>query len=96
LVFNTFSIESRAETVYVKLGSEFIKVLKAAGLDERKEGMRRRKITLHSLRRFVKTVISDEVGGDSSEWFLGHNGSVYYTKKEQPTSGFKRYENSTD
>ena len=82
LVFNTFSIESRAETVYVKLGSEFIKVLKAAGLDERKEGMRRRKITLHSLRRFVKTVISDEVGGDYSEWFLGHNGSVYYTKKE--------------
>ena len=44
--------------------------------------MRRRKITLHSLRRFVKTVISDEVGGDYSEWFLGHNGSVYYTKKE--------------
>jgi hypothetical protein len=82
LVFNTFSIESRAETVYVKLGSEFIKVLKAAGLDESKEGMRRRKITLHSLRRFVKTVISDEVGGDYSEWFLGHNGSVYYTRKE--------------
>ena len=44
--------------------------------------MRPRKITLHSLRRFVKTVISDEVGGDYSEWFLGHNGSVYYTKKE--------------
>jgi hypothetical protein len=27
-------------------------------------------------------VISDEVGGDYSERFLGHNGSVYYTKKE--------------
>jgi hypothetical protein len=27
-------------------------------------------------------VISDEVGGDYSEWFLGHNGSLYYTKKE--------------
>ena len=57
-------------------------MLKVAGLDERKEGMRRRKITLHSRRRFVKTMISDEVGGDYSEWFLGHNGSVYYTKKE--------------
>jgi integrase len=82
LVFNTFRVKSKPEILYVKIGSEFTKVLKIAGLDERKEGMRRRKITLHSLRRFVKTVISDEVGGDYSEWFLGHNGSVYYTKKE--------------
>jgi hypothetical protein len=44
--------------------------------------MRRRKIILHPLQRLVKTVISDEVGGDNSEWFLGHNGSVYHTKKE--------------
>ena len=55
---------------------EFTKVLKA------KEGMRHRMITLHSLRRFVKTLLSDQVGGDYGEWFLGHNGSVYYTKKE--------------
>jgi integrase len=82
LVFNAFKTRSKPEILYVKLGTEFTKVLKTAGLDERKEGMRRRKITLHSLRRFVKTVISDEVGGDYSEWFLGHNGSVYYTKKE--------------
>jgi integrase len=82
LVFNTFRVKSKPEILYVKIGTEFTKVLKIAGLDERKEGMRRRKITLHSLRRFVKTVISDEVGGDYSEWFLGHNGSVYYTKKE--------------
>jgi integrase len=82
LIFNAFSVESKPETLYVKLAAEFTKVLKIAGLDERKEGMRRRKITLHSLRRFVKTVISDEVGGDYSEWFLGHSGSVYYTKKE--------------
>ena len=82
LVFNTFNLKSRPEILYIKIGTEFTKVLKAAGLDESKEGMRRRKITLHSLRLFVKTVISDQVGGDYSEWFLGHNGSVYYTKKE--------------
>ncbi len=82
LIFNTFNVESKPETLYIKLETEFTKVLKVAGLDERKDGMRRRKITLHSLRRFVKTVLSDEVGGDYSEWFLGHNGSVYYTKKE--------------
>jgi len=82
LVFNTFRVRSKPEILYGKIATEFTKVLKVAGLDERKEGMRRRKITLHSLRSFVKTVISDEVGGDYSEWFLGHNGSVYYTKKE--------------
>ena len=82
LIFNVSNVGSKPETLYLKLEIEFTKVLKIAGLDERKEGMRRRKITLHSLRRFVKTVISDQVGGDYSEWFLGHNGSVYYTKKE--------------
>jgi len=82
LVFNTFRVRSKPEILYGKIATEFTKVLKVAGLDERKEGMRRRKITLHSLRRFVKTMTSDEVGGDYSEWFLGHNGSVYYTKKE--------------
>ena len=38
--------------------------------------------TLHSFRRFVKTVISDQTNTDYSEWFLGHNKSPYYTKKE--------------
>ncbi len=41
---------------------------------------RRRKITLHSFRRFVKTVISDQVGQDYSEWFLGHAKSPYYIR----------------
>lgn len=44
--------------------------------------MKRRKITLHSLRRFTKTVISDQTNQDYSEWFLGHSKSPYYTKKE--------------
>ena len=37
---------------------------------------------MHSFRRFVKTVISDQTNTDYSEWFLGHNKSPYYTKKE--------------
>ncbi|MGC1928509.1 MAG: hypothetical protein WA667_06000 [Candidatus Nitrosopolaris sp.] len=36
--------------------------------------------TLHSLRRFVKTTISDL--GYFSEWFIGHSGSTYWTKKD--------------
>ncbi|MFL6420615.1 MAG: tyrosine-type recombinase/integrase [Nitrososphaeraceae archaeon] len=82
LVFTVYRTKS-PNTVYVKVITEFEKLLSVVGLDERKEGkQRRRKITLHSLRRFVKTVISDQTNTDYSEWFLGHNKSPYYTKKE--------------
>jgi hypothetical protein len=70
-------------TIYVKVLTEFEKLLSVVGLDERKDGkQRRRKITLHSFRRFVKTVISDQTNTDYSEWFLGYSKSPYYTKKE--------------
>jgi integrase len=79
----TLHVSANPNILYVKILEEFEKLLAIAGLDERKEGMtKRRKITLHSLRRFVKTVISDQVNQDYSEWFLGHNKSPYYTKKE--------------
>ena len=39
---------------------------------------RRRKITLHSFRRFVKSTISNLGYGDYSEWYIGHVGSTYY------------------
>ena len=82
LLFTVYRTKSPS-TVYVKVLTEFEKLLSVVGLDQRKEGkQRRRKITLHSLRRFVKTVISDQTNTDYSEWFLGHNKSPYYTKKE--------------
>src|SRR6476620_181395 len=43
---------------------------------------RRRQITLHSFRRFVKTTISDLGYFDFSEYFIGHAGSTYWTKKD--------------
>ena len=43
---------------------------------------RRRQITIHSFRRFVKSTISDLGYGDYSEWFIGHSGSTYWRKKE--------------
>lgn len=43
----------------------------------------RRKITLHSFRRYVKTTISDLGYSDYSEYFIGHSGSTYYTKSEK-------------
>jgi integrase len=44
---------------------------------------RRRQITLHSFRRYVKGVISDLGFGDFSEYFIGHIGSTYYRKSER-------------
>ena len=42
----------------------------------------RRKITLHTFRRFVKTTISDLGYADYSEWYIGHAGSTYWRKKD--------------
>jgi hypothetical protein len=63
---------------------EFQKLLAITGMAERKESgiHKRRKITLHSLRRFCKSVISNQVNQDYSEWFLGHSKSPYYILKE--------------
>jgi hypothetical protein len=83
LVFTIYK-STKPNGIYIKILEEFEKLLAPTGLDERKEQgiQKRRKITLHSLRRFVKTVISDQTNQDYSEWFLGHNKSPYYTKKE--------------
>lgn len=42
----------------------------------------RRKITLYSFRRFVKSTISDLGYTDYSEFFIGHSGSTYWRKKD--------------
>ena len=69
--------------IYYKIASEFHKLLEVVGMDERKEGLqRRRKVTLHSFRRHAKTIISNQAGQDFSEWFLGHSKSPYWTLKE--------------
>jgi hypothetical protein len=44
---------------------------------------RRRKITLHSFRRYTKSTISDLGYADYSEWVLGHAGSPYYQKSDK-------------
>jgi TolA-binding protein len=53
----------------------------------------RRKITLHSFRRFVKSTISDLGFSDYSEWFIGHSGSTYWRKKDSEKAEiFKKIE----
>ena len=61
----------------------FQKTLDRIGKGAREDGNeRRRQITLHSFRRFVKTTISDLGYADYSEYFIGHAGSTYWRKKD--------------
>ena len=71
------------DSLYEDLRKSFAKTLDRSRKGEREDGnQRRRKITLHSFRRFVKTTISDLGYADFSEWFIGHSGSTYWTKKD--------------
>ena len=70
-------------------------MLDRMGMGNREDGSknRRRQITLHSFRRFVKTTISDLGYSDFSEWFIGHSGSTYWTKKDlEKTEIFRKVE----
>jgi integrase len=70
-------------SLYDDLGRSFAKTLDRIGKGNMEDGnIRRRQITLHSFRRFVKTTISDLGYSDYSEWFIGHSGSTYWTKKD--------------
>ena len=69
--------------LYVHMSEEFAKTLDRIGFGKREDGNeRRREITFHSFRRFVKTTISDLGYQDFSEWFIGHAGSTYWRKKD--------------
>ena len=86
LIFSVYQIHKKPNpnNIYNDLAREFAKTLdrmgKGAFEDDNK---RRRKITLHSFRRYVKGVISDLGFGDFSEYFIGHIGSTYYRKTEK-------------
>jgi hypothetical protein len=70
-------------SLYDDLRGSFARTLDRIGKGNVEDGSkRRRKITFHSFRRFVKTTISDLDYSDFSEWFIGHAGSTYWTKKD--------------
>ena len=67
--------------IYNDFRSSFAKTLDRIGKGDKEDNERRRKITLHTLRRYVKTTISDLGYGDFSEFMIGHSGSTYWRKK---------------
>jgi integrase len=83
------------KNLYFEFAKFFAKTLDSMGKGDREDGdsYRRREITLHSFRRFVKTTISDLGYSDFSEWFIGHSGSTYWRKKESEKAElFKKIE----
>ncbi|MFZ0221969.1 MAG: tyrosine-type recombinase/integrase, partial [Candidatus Nitrosopolaris sp.] len=67
------------DSLYSDLATSFARTLDRSGKGNREDGNhRRREITLHSFRRFVKSTISDLGYADFSEWFVGHSGSTYW------------------
>jgi hypothetical protein len=70
-------------SLYQDLVRSFAKTLDRMGKGAQEDGNeRRRQITLHSFRRFVKTTKSDLGYADYSEYFIGHSGSTYWRKKD--------------
>jgi integrase len=87
LLFSTFVRNNPSiDSLYLTLVNQFEKTLDRMGgkYAEYETAMkRRRKITLHSFRRHVKSTISDLGYQDFSEYYLGHSGSTYYRKPDK-------------
>jgi integrase len=85
---------SQPQNSYYNMVSLFEKTLDRNGMGSREESNEnRRKITLHTFRRFAKTTISDLGYADYSEWIIGHAGSTYWRKKDNEKAEiFKKIE----
>lgn len=75
--------EEVIDHLYVTLLVSFDKIIDQLKIGYEDISKRRRKITLHSMRRFVKSTISDLGFSDYSEWYIGHEGSTYYRRSEK-------------
>ena len=84
LVFAIYQDKNAPNPLYIyhDLSVSFARTLDRSGKGNWEDNKKRRRITLHSFRRFVKSTISDLGYADFSEWFIGHSGSTYWTKKD--------------
>ena len=87
-----FALEDgkRPESLYTRLLEQFQKLQRIVEKDERKENSNRRKITLHSFRRTVFSIINENTNSEYANWFLGHHHSVYWTHTEKERSNIYR------
>jgi integrase len=85
LVFAVYQDKKMANPkfIYGDLRDSFARTLDRLGKGNwEDDNQRRRKITLHSFRRYTKSTISDLGYAEFSEWFIGHSSSAYWTKKD--------------
>jgi integrase len=74
------------QSLYDRYSRRLNSMLTSMGLDGREEedgGGRRHKITEYSLRRYVKTTISNAGYFDFSEFFIGHKHSTYWSTDDE-------------
>jgi len=93
LIFAVRQTKPNPKNIYNHLSADFGKTLARIDMNIKEEYVpnpnsrlihkERRRITLHSFRRYVKSTISDLGFGDFSEYFIGHKGSTYYTKTDK-------------
>jgi hypothetical protein len=62
---------------------EFNKVIKQLDIGYEDNNKKRHIFTLHSLRRYVRTLLSDLGYQDFGEWILGHRLSTYWCKSDK-------------
>jgi integrase len=83
----------KVQSLYNVYNNKLNSMLDTMGLNEKEDDGRRRKITEYSLRRFVKSTISNAGFGDFSEWFIGHKHSEYWeVDDEEKIDVFNRIE----
>jgi len=82
LLFAVNQANPNIRWLYNQFAISFGKTLDRMGIGDREEvdHSKRRRITLHSMRRFVKSTISDLGYGDFSEFMIGHSSSTYYRR----------------
>jgi integrase len=89
------SEQDNVTNIYATLVMDYNKLINQLKIGFEDTARRRHIFTFHSLRRWVKSVISDIISTDYSEWFIGHAGtySTYYRKSEKEKYAlFKRAE----
>jgi hypothetical protein len=69
--------------LYTTMVIEFNKVIKQLDIGYEDNNKKRHIFTLHSCRRYVRTLLSDLGYQDFGEWILGHQLSTYWGKSDK-------------
>ena len=72
----------KVRSLYNNYNTDLNSMLDTIGKADREDDGRRRKFTEYSLRRYVKSSISNAGFADFSEWFVGHKHSEYWNVED--------------